>query len=71
MMITFVRGGKPKIEALPGSQDVNLTTGYKIYESFFFTVLTTEFGLTMEWDRGTTVYVNLEPTYKGTMLKSL
>ena len=68
-MISFVRGDKPKIEALPGAQNVDLTAGYKIYESKFLTVLTTDFGLTMEWDHGTSVYVNLEPTYNGKLLK--
>ncbi len=68
IVISFIRGEKPKIEALPGAQAVNLTAGYKIYQSHFWTVLTTEIGLTMEWDRGTTVYVNLEPFYQGKML---
>jgi hypothetical protein len=67
--ISFIRGEKPKIEAVPGAQNVNLTAGYKIHESQFLTVLTTNIGLTMEWDHGTTVYVNLEPTYQGNILK--
>ena len=68
IMISFIRGEKPKIEALPGAGDVNLTAGYKIYDSQFFTVLTTEIGLTVEWNHGTMVYVNLEPSYQGKIL---
>lgn len=68
LVISFVRGGKPKISALPGSRNVNLTAGFRIYESLLLTVLTTDIGLTLEWDHGTTVYVNLQPTYKGKVL---
>lgn len=64
-MITFVRGGAPQIGPLPGAQAGNLTTEYEIHDSGFYLVLTTNIGLTVVWDHGTRVYVNLQPTFQG------
>lgn len=70
-VITFYKHKKPIIYALPGTINSPLNGGYKIYHSWFFTVLTTDFGLVVEWDHGTRVYVNLLPTYQGKMCNPL
>ncbi|XP_046856218.1 von Willebrand factor-like [Xenia sp. Carnegie-2017] len=70
-VITFYKHKKPRINTLPGAINSHLNGGYKIYHSWFFTVLTTDFGLVVEWDYGTRVYVNLLPTYQGKMCNPL
>lgn len=62
-VISFERGVKPKAKPLPGA--ATFTTWFRLHEVHFFTVLETMLGLTVMWDRGTRLYITLDPKYQG------
>jgi len=64
-VIVLEREKKPVVSPLPGSAGPRVTSSFQIRELHFFTVLETQFGLTVTWDRGTRLYVTLDPKYKG------
>ena len=64
-VITMERGRKAIVSPLPGATASSMTANYTIREIHFFTILVTGVGLTVMWDRGTRVYVTLDPSYKG------
>ena len=65
-VIVLEREKRPCVSPLPGSSSTSsATTIFQIRELHFFTVLETEFGLTVTWDKGTRVYVTLDPKFKG------
>ena len=61
----------PVVFPLPGSVDSSVTTSFQIRELHFFTVLQTEFGLTITWDRGTRLYITLDSKFTGQWLSRI
>lgn len=65
-VIVLEREKRPRVSPLPGSSSSSSVTAiFQIRELHFFTVLETEFGLTVTWDKGTRIYVTLDPKFKG------
>lgn len=54
-----------KMTAKPITSGLIMTAKYQVVTSGVFTILATEIGVTVVWDRATTVYVALDPKYKG------
>ena len=57
------------VSPLPGTSSSSMTAKYKIRDIHFFTILETNIGLTLMWDRGTRLYVTLDPKFKGNKSK--
>ena len=64
-VVTVEREKSPVVLPLPGAAGSRMTARFEIRERHFFTVLETDFGLTVTWDRGTRLYVTLDPKFKG------
>ncbi|KAM7447623.1 hypothetical protein ABFA07_004168 [Porites harrisoni] len=64
-VITLEREKTPVVSSLPGASTVHMNGKFQIRELHLFTVLETEFGLTVTWDRGTRLYITLDPKFKG------
>ena len=64
-LIVLEREKKPVVSSLPGAAGSSFTVGFHISERHFFTVLETDIGVTVTWDRGTRVYITLDPKFKG------
>ena len=54
-----------KIIAKPLSSSLIMTAKWEVVKSGIFTILATRIGVTVVWDGATTVYVALDPKYKG------
>lgn len=68
-VITLERGKTPVVSSLPGASTVRMNGKFQIRELHLFTVLETEFGLTVTWDRGTRLYITLDPKFKGQLVR--
>ena len=68
-VITLERGKTPVVSSLPGASTVHMNGKFQIRELHLFTVLETEFGLTVTWDRGTRLYITLDPKFKGQLVR--
>lgn len=68
-VITLEREKTPVISSLPGASTVHMNGKFQIRELHLFTVLETEFGLTVTWDRGTRLYITLDPKFKGQLVR--
>ena len=64
-VVTLEREKDPVISARPGAGGLNIIERFQIRERHFFTMLETGFGLTVTWDRGTRLYITLDPKFKG------
>lgn len=64
-LIVLEREKTPVVSSLPGAAGSSTTARFQIRESHFFTVLETDLGLTVTWDRGTRLYITLDPKFKG------
>ena len=65
-MIVLEKGKVPVVSPLPGSVPGSTTSAnFKLRELHLFTVLETELGITVTWDRGTRLYITLDPKFKG------
>ena len=64
-LIVLDREKTPVVSSLPGAVGSSYTAGFQISERHFFTVLETDIGLTVTWDRGTRLYITLDPKFKG------
>ena len=68
-VITLEREKTPVVSSLPGASTVHMNGKFQIRELHLFTVLETEFGLTVTWDRGTRLYITLDPKFKGQLVR--
>ncbi|KAL9966350.1 hypothetical protein ACROYT_G024405 [Oculina patagonica] len=64
-LIVLEREKTPVVSSLPGAVVSSTTARFQIRERHFFTVLETDLGLTVTWDRGTRLYITLDPKFKG------
>lgn len=69
-LIVLEREKTPVVSSLPGAAGSSFTAGFQISERHFFTVLEIDIGLTVTWDRGTRLYITLDPKFKGQWEKS-
>lgn len=64
-LIVLEREKAPVVSPLPGASGSSITVRFQISERHFFIVLETDLGLTVTWDRGTRLYITLDPKFKG------
>lgn len=64
-VVTLERDQHPVISSRPGAAALSMIEEFQIREHHFFTVLETGFGLTITWDRGTRLYITLDPKFTG------
>ena len=67
-MIQLQRGHKIKTTAASGTV---MKAKYKVIKTTFFEIIHAEIGITIMWDRGTRLYISLQPKFKGIVLKYL
>lgn len=65
-VIVMDKGKVPVVSPLPGSvPGLTMSANIRLRELHLFTVLETELGITVTWDRGTRLYITLDPKFKG------
>ncbi len=54
-----------KTTTKPAAGHLFATAKYKVINSGIFVIVASEMGVTLTWDKGTRMYVTLDPKYKG------